>query len=383
MLYPTWLRAIFLTLLAFTLSSVLVAPFSASTSSLFMTPEKSDFAITDFYSVVADGRDRCSMDTNIVIVNIDTCDRYAIGDLLDLVSACGAKAICLDATFPHEGEDDGRLLEQLGSATNLVQSINLVPSEKSDSFCIKSCSYFFHPDVKEYFASSGLPSKYTNSTVREFRTNYPTEGVGDIPSFVLALARSYSPEAARRLEERPSQLNLINFHSRRFRIIEPEEVAEYADAINGRVVMLGAITERGDLHPTPVDPLMPGVVIHAHALATVLDGEYMSPCPKWVEWAMGFVLCFMIQYLSLSLTTKFKGLLLRTLQVAFLYGMVQVGYYLFLMHNVIMDVSTAFVTLGFGFFAVDVWSGLKGLAEWAQEKRDAYRQRRAKTLANT
>ena len=86
-------KAVGITALAFALSSVLLAPFSFSASTLVSAPEKNDFEMTDFYAIVADSRLVRTLDPDIVIVNIDNCDRNAIADVLEAVSLCNPAVV--------------------------------------------------------------------------------------------------------------------------------------------------------------------------------------------------------------------------------------------------------------------------------------------------
>lgn len=371
-------KAVCISLFAFVLSMVLIQPFSASTAALFSSPEKNDFTISDFYNIVADGRDLAHLDDNIVIVNLDNSDRAEIAGLLNMISLCGPKAVGLDVTFEDRREGDSLLLEAIAMIPALVQPINLVPVQGSDSFALGGYSYFYRPG-DDGFASSALPSKYANSTIREFRTVFPTRDAGTLPSFSLALARIADPDAAAELEQRGNKLEVINYHSRRFRCYEPSELIDHAEELAGRVVLLGALHEKGDLHPTPVNSMMAGIFIHANSLATVLDRAYMTSTPRWLQWLFGFLLCYLVVFTHLSLTVRIKGLVLRILQVGLLYATVQIGYYMFLIHNVVMDFSYALLMLTFGIFACDIWNGFAAISDWCVEKYRSFRKIRRPT----
>ena len=371
-------KAVCISLFAFVLSMVLIQPFSASTAALFSSPEKNDFTISDFYNIVADGRDLAHLDDNIVIVNLDNSDRAEIAGLLNMISLCGPKAVGLDVTFEDRREGDSLLLEAISMTPALVQPINLVPVQGSDSFALGGYSYFYRPG-DDGFASSALPSKYANSTIREFRTVFPTRDAGSLPSFSLALARIADPDAAAELEQRGNKLEVINYHSRRFRCYEPSELIDHAEELAGRVVLLGALHEKGDLHPTPVNSMMAGSFIHANSLATVLDRAYMTSTPRWLQWLFGFLLCYLVVFTHLSLTVRIKGLVLRILQVGLLYATVQIGYYMFLIHNVVMDFSYALLMLTFGIFACDIWNGFAAISDWCVEKYRSFRKIRRPT----
>lgn len=371
-------KAVCISLFAFVLSMVLIQPFSASTAALFSSPEKNDFTISDFYNIVADGRDLAHLDDNIVIVNLDNSDRAEIAGLLNMISLCGPKAVGLDVTFEDRREGDSLLLEAIAMTPALVQPLNLLPVQGSDSFALGGYSYFYRPG-DDGFASSALPSKYANSTIREFRTVFPTRDAGSLPSFSLALARIADPDAAAELEQRGNKLEIINYHSRRFRCYEPSELLDHAEELAGRVVLLGALHEKGDLHPTPVNSMMAGIFIHANSLATVLDRAYMTSTPRWLQWLFGFLLCYLVVFTHLSLTVRIKGLVLRILQVGLLYATVQMGYYMFLIHNVVMDFSYALLMLTFGIFACDIWNGFAAISDWCVEKYRSFRKIRRPT----
>ena len=354
------LKACGVTLLAFLLSMTLMAPFSTSVSALFSTPEKNDFTITDFYNIVADSRAVSHLDDNIVIVNIDRSDRNEISDIISVATLAGARAIGLDVMFEDEREGDEPLLEAIRQAPIIIQPLAMKQTSRADTFAVRAASYFYTvPGAPEsHYAAASMPSRYERSMVREMRTFFPADSATAIPSFAVALARVADPEAAERLEARGNDLEMINYHSRRFRTIEPEELLDRADELNGRVVLIGALNEIGDLHQTPVNSSMPGVMIHAHSLATILDGAYMKAFPKSANMLIGCILCFIIVLTHVSLSFGIKGLIIRIMQVIFVWLAVQIGYWFFVEHGVIIDFSYSLLMLAFGLFACDVWNGV-------------------------
>lgn len=354
------IKACGVTLLAFLLSMTLMAPFSTSVSALFSTPEKNDFTITDFYNIVADSRAVSYLDDNIVIVNIDRSDRNEIADIISVATLAGARAIGLDVMFEDERDGDAPLLDAIRQAPVIVQPLTMKQTAAHDTFAVRSASYFYTvPGATEsYYAAASMPSRYERSMVREMRTFFPTDSAAAVPSFAVALARVADPEAAARLEDRGNDLEMINYHSRRFRTIEPDEILDRADELNGRVVLIGALSESGDLHQTPVNSSMPGVMIHAHSLATILDGGYMSAFPKSANMLIGCILCFIIVLTHVSLSVGIKGLIIRIMQVVFVWLAVQIGYWFFIRHGIIIDFSYSLLMLAFGLFACDIWNGV-------------------------
>lgn len=354
------LKAFGVTMLAFLLSMTLMAPFSTSVSALFSTPEKNDFTITDFYNIVADSRAVSHLDDNIVIVNIDRSDRNEIADIISVATLSGARAIGLDVMFEDEREGDEPLLEAIREAPVIVQPLAMKQTSDADTFAVRAASYFYTvPGATEsHYGAASMPSRYERSTVREMRTFFPADSGDPIPSFAVALARATDPEAAKKLEARGNELEMINYHSRRFRTIEPDELIDRAEELNGRVVLIGALNEIGDLHQTPVNSSMPGVMIHAHSLATILDGAYMKAVPKSANMLIGCILCFIIVLTHISLSVGVKGLIIRIMQVIFVWIAVQIGYWFFVEHDIIIDFSYSLLMLAFGLFACDIWNGV-------------------------
>lgn len=356
-----FLKAAGITALAFLLSTVLLSPLSTSVSAMFSTPERNDFTLSDFYNIVADSRAVSYLDTNIVIVNIDRSDRDEIADIINICRLAGAKAVGLDVMFGEPRETDAPLLEAMMLCPALVQPLVVDPTASSDTFAIKATSYYYAPDsathIPSMYAAASLPSRYERSMVREMRVEFPTEDGHAIPSMALALAREADPEKAEALVERGNRYEIITYHSRRFVVLEPDQLLDHADLLTDRVVLIGAMTENSDLHQTPVDYSMPGVLIHAHSLATILDEAYMTSVPKWVGMLIASLLCFIIILLSVTVTGAAKGLLIRFVQIAFVWGAVQLGYWFFVSKNIVLDFSYALLMLAFGLFACDVWNG--------------------------
>lgn len=373
-------KALGITALAFVLSFLFLSPFSASTAAFFSTPEKNDFTITDFYNIVADSRAVSHLDDNVVIINIDNSDRAEIADILQIVSLCGPKAVGLDVMFGDEREGDSTLIEAIRRTPDLVLPLSMRPGSDPSRFNFSEGSYFMaSKDGRDSlglgvkYAAASMPSKYEGSMVREMQVYFPTTEGDTVLSFPAVIAETVNPGAYKLLRERGKMLEYVNFHSRRFATIEPETLLENADTLTGRIVLIGALHELGDLHPTPVNSAMPGVLIHAHSLATVLDNAYMETLPRWCNMLIGFMLCFMVVYTHVTISNGAKGLILRLLQVALLWVIVQLGYWFFITRSLIIDFSYALLMLAFGLFACDIWNGFATIFKNLYERYKRYR----------
>lgn len=59
------------------------------------------------------------------------------------------------------------------------------------------------------------------------------------------------------------------------------------EVFRDKIVLIGDTTQLGqDLWSTPLDPLMPGVEVHAHAIGTILTGDGIRSLPGLWEWGL-------------------------------------------------------------------------------------------------
>lgn len=361
---PKLLKALGITILAFMLSSVLLKPFSFSASAFLSNPEKSDFAINDFYSIVADSRPVRHIDDGIVIININGLDREGIASVLDLMPMLQPAAVGLDVAFIEPHDDDSHLLAAITACPNLILPAALGHNPETALFNIAETS-FFTDSIAAHISmgATNLPARYAKSTIREFQTFFPLDtpagkNADSIPSFVVAVAQKGSPSLTTQLLNRAKRIELINYPSRTFRIFTPGEIADNAHLIAGRIILIGDTDDLADMHATPVTSTMSGVMIHAYALATIIHGEYLDSLSKAENLTLAFVLCFIVVLTNVLLPVGIKGLIIRILQVSLLYFVVRLGYSLFLDHNLVIDFSYALLMLAFGLLACDIWIGM-------------------------
>lgn len=370
-------KAVGMTILAFALSSVLLAPFSFSASTLVSAPEKNDFEMTDFYAIVADARLVRTLDPDIVIVNIDNCNRNAIADVLTSVASCNPAVVGLDVMFSDPREGDEYLLAAIAECPDLILPVG-VKATGDDRFELSDTT-FFHSSVKEWpMGVTNLPTKYERGTVREFVSEFTlSDDGGKIPSFAVAIAKKYSPEAVERLSKRGRTTELINYPSLDYRVFSPEEVADNAKSLNGKIVLIGAMTEQPDLHPTPIHSQLPGVGIHARAISTILSGKYITRVSFVINWLIAFFLCMTVVMAYISITGRTKSLIMRLLQLGLLYLIIVCGYICYIEYAMILDLSYALLMITFGLFACDIWVGCVAIGQNIYSK---YLSKRLKKL---
>lgn len=361
-LFYRTVNAACITFIAFLLSLLLNQPFSFSTGALLSSADRRDFNVSDFYNVVANSRPVCYQDTDVVIVDIAYTDRQDVIGVLEIVGEHNPKAVGIDVTFNEPKPGDERLFEALDGCQNVVMAVGVSGTKGSSSkeFLPDDYSYFYNMACSGHsHGVVNLPTKFDGGTIREVQLTYPICNSETIPSMALALVQKAHPELADAALSRGHKMETIDFPSRRFEVIHWYELHNVGDRLNDKVVLIGAIGEEGDTHVTPIDNRTSGVLIHAHAVSTILRGAYYTIVPEWLTMAISFMLCFMLCYGNVSLKKNgARALWMRIVQFLGLYVIIQVGYWLFVDHHIIFDFAYTLLMLLFGFFAVDIWFGL-------------------------
>ncbi len=360
------LQALGVTILAFVLSLVLMSPFSFSATALLAAPDQNDFTINDFYNMAADGRAVRTLDPDVVIVDITECDRLGTAQVLDFIRECSPRAVGVDIVFRAPSDNDSLLVATLRAMPQAILAETVRPAGQNDDgrFEFDEIS-FFRDSLPAYKGGVvNLPTATNSSPVREFAPEYPLTGDRVAQSFASAVARQAYPEKWADLARRENKLEVINFVSRSYLIYTPEEMVANADELYGKVVLVGAMREVADMHPTPVKRRMSGVEIHARAISTILNQSYYRKLPDAANWGIAFLLAFSVILCSLTLPVAGRGLLLRLFQISLLYIIIRVGYTLFVDHSVIINFSYSLLMVAFGLFAADVWLGFSALGRW-------------------
>lgn len=364
---PVFWKSIIITISTLLFSHVVV--YDLMSVSFFSPMEKAaDFQFSDFYTIVADDRAVSIHDENIVIVPLDGYTRKEMAKVLDDIDFCEPAAVGLDIAFaPPSNPDDDPLAESLASCSNLVMPVRI--SDDGISSYAEHLSYYDSVvDPTGGFAAINIRGDAgTRVTVREFSGFFETDE-GDVPSLPASLAAITNPEAYKKLKERKGDEEAINFASRQFDVIDPEEILDNPDLIEGKIVLLGKMRNAGDLHVTPLDNFMPGLLIHAYTTATILSGNYTRELTPFESYAIAALACLIVVWFNMWLIETPTGpVLVRVVQVLLLYLMIVGGTMAYIKYNIDLNFSFAIMSTSLGVAAGDVYIGLfqkNGLFDW-------------------
>ncbi len=368
-------RALFesfcVTLLALGLSTLLVSPFTASISTLFSSPEQNDFQFSDIFTQMAYNRPVRQLDDRIVIIDIANSNRREIAEQLMLLSMCNPMVAAVDVIFAQPTEDDTDLMEALSSFRNIILPLTVKLEktaselENTELFSIRETSFLQDSLNLESITYSSVTfptsSEIGRARVRRYSTIFPTIDGDTIESMAFSLARYLNPEATARLIKENKRHITINYPSREFTIIRFDEIADRYPEIEGKIVIMGSLNDAYDMHATPINSYIPGAIIHAHALATILDDIDYFTMPEALDYILAISICFLMIFLCMISPLGYRGLLRRTLQLLLLYAFIVLGYSLYVDRHIICDFSFTILMIAFGLFAYDLWVGINTL----------------------
>lgn len=365
------LKVLGITILAFCLSMALEVPFSASTSSIFSTPEKNDFTISDIYAQIADGRPVRELDSRIAIVDIGIGGREEIAEVLEILSLCSPKAVALDVTFGEASDDDSRLLSAIRCIPGIVLPLGVAAD--GEKFVIDEKPFFYDSLPNATYGVVNIPSKSEKSSIREYAVDFPTDE-GNIPSMVTKIAGIYNPEIIEELKKRGNRVETTAYHSREYNILTLDNLEDSAEELSDKIILVGSLSDASDMHATPINSYMPGMMIHAHALSTLLDREWYRTLPRALDYIIAFTTCFLIVLATVGIRNGIRGLIVRLCQIILAYAAVRIGYTLFVDRHVICNFSSTLLMIAFGLFAVDIWNGATALISLLLKKTKSFKQ---------
>lgn len=229
----------------------------------------------------------------IAIVDIsDVEERGDIAVLLERIALCNPACIGVDAIFEgrrSDAEGNARLMDVVDAyQDNLVFTCKLTDYD-SKAGCFNSSVHSFFADsipVREGYAN--LKNNLDNLPVRKLSVRNKL-GEEVVLSFPAAVVAQYSGNVI----ENHGEDWLINYRNVSFRVVEPDDIEEAADFLEGKIVLLGGVREERDMHTSPIGK-MPGVMIQAYSVDTLM-GKKVRYLPSWMNWLLAFVLCWLFQ----------------------------------------------------------------------------------------
>lgn len=269
---------------------------------------KSDFQLSDIYTKVANRRGVSYCSDRVLVVASDNCNREELVRMIDVLETMHPAAIGIDINFQYPGHDDSYMLSLFDECHNLVLPLIVSYDEENDVFVKDEWTNSFLTEwlEEEKFSVVNLERYTTWGPVRSFRPFY-TVNDNQIPAFSVRLASLADKEATDAFIDRGLESEYINFTSRIVEVITHDDIfaedgtikPNIAEKVESRVVIVGDINNSKDLFPVPHEDKMPGAIIHAHCVDTILEGNYIDSFPEWLNILISVVLCYLFMLLHI------------------------------------------------------------------------------------
>lgn len=342
-----------------------------SPDAFFSTKKSINVDLSDLYSSVgrrALKKDYCN---DILIISTDNSNRRQISAIIDALNYMGAKVIGLDLLFQSKQFDDNYLISSIASSDNIVLPVGLWRDNDSLPFSINDTCYFNSQLNNKSFGAVNLDGNSIRSTVRNFKYSFNLKDDEYIDAFATAIIKLYSKKI-KFDKELSAKEQRINFHSNEeFEILSwdeiitkdsiPTPIFTHENLIKDKIILLGQVDSRADMHTTPISVEMPGVFIHAHILATILGKKEIIDVSKSVNYIIAviitFVFCGFVFYVRENI--KHIGrMLIRIVQFTLMIIFFYIGSILYIKYDLFVDFSLTLLMLGFSTLMLDIASGL-------------------------
>jgi len=363
------IRASVVTLLSLLLLTISIG--GVSVLSLFSPLEgHADFQLSDLYVKVADKSPVSQCSDEIVVLATDGCSRMDIVRLVEAVESFSPAMIGVDINFQYPSEDDSYMLSVFENCRSLVLPLVLSSTLNSDAFSIESQNNSFLTTLLncDSFSVVNMERHGAFGIVRTFRPFYNVDGTM-FPSFPVKLAESIDSTRTKEFQKRNLKSEYISYHSRTFVTLYYEDIfssneelsAEVAGMIEGKIIIMGDLHNSKDFFPVPHKEALPGVLIHAHCVDTILSGNHIDVVPLWMNVLLSVLLCFVFSYMFIRLEIRLDvgvDFFIRVLQILLMFILYWVGC-VFFVHGYYVDVSLVLLMLVTSTLSKDICVGIE------------------------
>lgn len=358
------IKSIVITLISLCFTNVVI--YELGSISGFVSADKSaDFQISDIYNSIADYRDTRQASQHVTVIAVDGCSRQEVLDVVELVSEYQPKVIGLDVFFKTAQADSLQVINTLHTTPNLV--LPRIIKRQEDGLYQYTSYSFVEKYLNAQYGYVNLNASALNDIIRDFTPWQITAKDDTLFHVATAMAKIADPEQYHKLQERNNSIETIKFSSIDIPIISSDEILdgsndEYlARNLTNKAVFIGDTLDLHDMYTTPLKGLVPGVLIHAHALHTILTESYTDSTPNWLNWLMAIIIPILFLFANIIVKEQWSHLgnmIMRLIQVALMFSLVFIGTYWYNHHLQYLDFSPVIIMLGFCSLSADIYDGI-------------------------
>ncbi|MCQ2071629.1 MAG: CHASE2 domain-containing protein [Bacteroidaceae bacterium] len=337
-----------------------------------------DYILLDCFSTVEATNPIGILNPDVVIVSDDSCDdRRKLAILIRAIDEMGPAAIGIDHSFENARPEDSLLIEALNDCKSPVVLASELKYDTGFQKYTTISKCVLCDNLNK--ATSGVvnldePSVNPQNIIRRVRRSYFSEDGEENNTFSFELA-CRSGMLKYNVDSIPQSTFICfrniytDIHNWKDIVADdgkPIENDDILESIRGKIVLLGSIDDRSDLHMIPSEECISGVEIHSASIYTFINHEFLNESPRWLNNFIA-IICVFLFSIMLAYSSKRMGnignLCVRLVQALMIVLFVVIGYYLFRKESnpVYMDFSTAILMVGFSSFIFDVIKGIYGI----------------------
>lgn len=252
------------------------------------------FSMSDkYYQMMSEKESRL-----VVLVDLTNLyDRADIAQALEEIEACHPAVIGMDCVFEGEKEDtaaDNAIRRVASKYDNIVYSYRLVDEKADGTGYSRSIHSFFTDEIKVHEGITNMQrDNLYNGIKRRLKTGWIVNGNIE-PTLVGEVVNLYAKEEVVRTADKDVH---INFHPTQFPKIDPSEILQNSEEIEGRIVLFGTLTDETDMHYTPLGKIA-GVELLAYATQTILEKGEIIETPLWMNVIIAILLVMLTNMLQ-------------------------------------------------------------------------------------
>ncbi len=337
-----------------------------------------DFDYNDMAFARFNKNSNSSLDTNLVIVNIDKANRGEIAGMINKIAAAKPSVLGVDIVFeqPKEAASDSLLNAALQNPL-VVMAYRLHTSEEA----VKPQALFYNQVAQKGFANFVGEE---GGTIRHFAPFVDFENI-TYESFAAAVLQKTNVTDYAILKNRHHDTEIINYtrQAEKFMVIngntllDSNNVQEFSFA--NKIVLLGFAPEDGsweDKHFTPMNakyvgkstPDMQGVFVHANIIEMLLHKNYITRTSTWLTWLLAFVLCWLHMAIFIKYFLEHHiwfHLVAKIAQLVSTILFVYLGLLFFVKFDHKLNLAPTLIAI---ILAVDVLYFYEAIAKWLNKK---------------
>lgn len=244
----------------------------------------SNFHMTDLFCEAENGN--YPQDTSSVITIVDMSEvfnRAELATIIEHIDSLQPTIIGVDIRFDGERDDhfgNERLIETVLNTNSPIIWANMLSnwSDEEKQFTKVLHSFFVDRGIKVEEGFTNVQHDINGGTVRSYGIKRQAEGLTyySLPTR-LAIAMKGDSTILKKYDDNCN----IRYSSTHFPIVPFDKITENADLIRNRIVILGAIDDKRDMHYCPIGPTS-GISIIAFATNTLINDN--APKELFFGW---------------------------------------------------------------------------------------------------